>query len=231
MQQADNISENLLSLQDQIKSACQSVGRDPASVLLVAVSKKQPIHRLEELAKVHGHFAENYVQSLQERQRYFPHLKWHFIGKVQSNKLKFLIGNVELIHTIDHLTILEKADRLARSKKVIQDILLQVNLSREASKQGFFVEDMKEAFAFLAGSQHLKCKGLMTLPPFTKEAISSKTYFRELKALLESSKTQFALGDDFKELSMGTSQDFVVAIEEGATMIRLGESLFGPRLQ
>lgn len=224
------LKENLASLKHQIRLTCQSLRRDPESVLLVAVSKKQPLSKLKEMGFHHQHFAENHVQDLLERQKYFPDLKWHFIGRIQSNKLKFLIGKTYLIHSMNQLKYLKLADKLAHDQNVVQDVLLQVHLSDEISKQGFLTKDLPEAFCFLKTSRHLKCKGLMTLPPFTKDASLSRIYFQKLRALQEYlKKTYDFLGSHFRELSMGTSQDFLVAIEEGATMVRVGEKLFGPR--
>ena len=225
-----SVQQNLIYLQNQIKKACQSMNRDVQDVLLLAVSKKQPLNKLQEIATVQKHFAENYVQELLERQKLLPYLKWHFIGRLQSNKLKLLVGSVELIHTISHLKHLLLAHKLAQGQDRLQNILLQVNLSGESSKEGFDIYQIKEAFIFLKNSPYLKCKGLMTLPPLTQKAEDSRMYFQQLRGLLKSFKKQFAfLGEDFKELSMGTSQDFIVAIEEGATIVRLGEKLFGAR--
>ena len=232
-----NVKKNLTSLKKQIKLTCKQVNRDPKSVLLLAVSKKQPLSKLKEIAfdDEHEHFGENYVQDIIERQKHFPHLKWHFMGQLQSNKLKFIIGNVYLIHSMNSFKHLKQGNQIAQKKGVTQDILLQVNLSHETSKQGFTVDQLESVFTFLEecehqGYGHLKCKGLMTLPPLTQNAKDSKVYFQGLRSLLNRFKKQFSfLGDDFKQLSMGTSQDFIVAIKEGATIVRLGECLFGPR--
>ena len=232
-----DIRKNLTSLKKQIELTCKQVGRDSKSILLLAVSKKQPLNKLKEIASndEHKHFGENYIQELIERQKYFPHLKWHFIGPLQSNKLKFVIGNVYLIHSMSSFKHLKQSNQIAQEKGITQDILLQVNLSHEASKQGFTIDQLESVFTFLEECEHqgygyLKCKGLMTLPPLTENAEDSKVYFQELKSLLNNFKKQFSfLGEDFKQLSMGTSQDFIVAIEEGSTIVRLGECLFGPR--
>ena len=231
-----SVQQNLTSLQNQIDLACKNIGRDPKSILLLAVSKKQPLSKLKEIAynydSGHKHFAENYVQHIIDRQKHFPHLQWHFIGRLQSNKLKFVIGNIYLIHSMGDIKHLQLADKLANKKNIVQDILLQVNFSDQITKQGFTKNQLEDAFIFLEKSQYLKCKGLMTLPPLTQNPQNSRIYFRQLKILLESSKQQFNfLKEDFKELSMGTSQDFIVAIEEGATIVRLGQCLFGPRVE
>lgn len=229
-----SIQQNLTNLQNQIELACKNIGRDPKSVLLLAVSKKQPLNKLKKIVydTGHKHFAENYVQHILERQKYFPHLQWHLIGKLQSNKLKFVIGNVYLIHSMGDIKHLQLADKLAGQKDTVQNILLQVNLSDHITKQGFTRDQLKDAFIFLKESQHLICRGLMTLPPLTQDPQSSRIYFQQLKSLLESLKQRFGfLKEDFKELSMGTSQDFIVAIEEGATIVRLGQCLFGPRIK
>ena len=234
-----SIKENLTNIKQHIELTCKKMGRDPKTVLLLAVSKKQSLSKLKEIALdktfAHEHFGENYVQELMERQKHLPHLKWHFIGPLQSNKLKLVIGSVYLIHSVCSFKNLKQGHQIAQENGVVQDILLQVNLSEESSKQGFTVEQLESVFIFLEECEHqgygnLKCKGLMTLPPLTDNAQDSRLYFQELKNLLDRFKKQFSfLGAGFKELSMGTSQDFIVAIEEGSTIVRLGECLFGPR--
>ena len=233
-----SIKENFTNIRQKIEFTCKKASRDPKSVLLLAVSKKQPLNKLEEIAFgkfEHEHFGENYVQELIERQKHFPHLKWHFIGPLQTNKLKFVVGSVYLIHSMSSFKNLKQGYQIAQKKSVTQDILLQVNLSDESSKQGFTIDQLESVFIFLEECEHqgygnLKCKGLMTLPPLTDNPQDSKIYFQELKRLLDRFKKQFPfLGEGFKELSMGTSQDFTVAIEEESTIVRLGECLFGPR--
>ena len=152
IQDVNDVKKNFLNLKRQIELACRSSDRDPKSVLLLAVSKKQPLSKLKEIASGenirHEHFGENYVQELMERQKQFPHLKWHFIGPLQSNKLKFIIGNVHLIHSMGSFKNLKQSNQIAQERDVTQDILLQVNLSDETSKQGFNIDQLESVFVF-----------------------------------------------------------------------------------
>ena len=148
----NDINENLIDLRKQIELACRSSGRDPKSVLLLAVSKKQSLDKLKVVACSkslgHEHFGENYIQELVERQKHFPNLKWHLIGQLQSNKLKLIIGNVYLIHSMGCFKHLKQANKIAQQKSITQDILLQVDFSHETSKQGFTVDQLESAFYF-----------------------------------------------------------------------------------
>lgn len=194
-------------------------GRDPRSVKLLAVSKLQPIPKIRE-AYEEGQrfFAENYQQEAAQKMEQLANLQceWHFIGRIQSNKAKLLAGKFSLIHSVDRVSIVEA---LAKSHAA-QDILLQFNVAGEETKGGGSEEDI-DAMLKAAQGTDLRVRGLMVMPPFTDNPESVRNYFR--------SAYEKARSLGLNELSMGTSQDFEVAIEEGATWVRIGTDVFGPR--
>ena len=214
-----SVGERLNKINQRIKNACNKVGRDPHSVRLLAVSKLQP------LAKIRGayesgqrDFAENYLQEASTKQEQLVNLKvdWHFVGRIQSNKAKLLAGKFKLIHSVDRLSVI---DALAKSN-IEQEILLQFNVALEESKGGA-TESELEKMLVQAQATKLKVRGLMVMPPFTDNAEDVRPFFKRAR--------ECALALGLSELSMGTTQDFEVAIEEGATWIRIGTDVFGPR--
>lgn len=202
----------------------------PSRVCVVAVSKLQPVEKIRALHQSSNHldFGENYVQEALAKMTELKDLKlrWHFIGRLQRNKLKSIVGNFDLIHSVDDEKLIDKISQVAGEKKITQKILLQVNLSGEESKGGFDPHFLEENFSKWVKTPSVKIVGLMTMPPLTKLQTSpssepNKKYFLKLRQLAE--KLQLS------ELSMGTSSDYVEAIQEGATLVRLGTILFGER--
>ncbi len=191
---------------------------------LLAVSKLQPIEKIQYLHNLGQiHFAENYIQEAVEKIETLRHLKlqWHLIGPLQKNKVKFLKKNFAYIHSIDSLELAKLVAEKAFAADYIQSVFLQINLSAESSKSGFSKADLKNCWNELSHLRGLKIVGLMTMPPLENEPEKNRVYFSELKTLGSS------LG--LNEFSMGTSQDYKIALEEGATWIRLGTILFGER--
>lgn len=204
----------------------------PARVL--AVSKLQPEEKIRDLySKGQRLFGENYVQEALEKVDHLKDLaeiEWHLIGHLQKNKAKLVIGKFALIHSVDSLSLAETLSHQCLSKKVTQNILVQVNLAQEETKGGFTAEELTSTWPKLTALPQLKIMGLMTMPPLTETGEEIRPYFKELKNLL----TQLRLKTDLNahpltELSMGTSHDYEVAIHEGATIVRLGTILFGER--
>lgn len=202
----------------------------PKNITVIAVSKLQPIAKIRELHRETGHldFGENYLQEASQKMielKDLP-LRWHFIGRLQKNKIKGIVGNFELIHSVDSESLIQKISEVARQKNLTQKILLQVNLAKEDSKGGFEPRELEANFSKWVQTPSIKILGLMTMPPLENSKPSSKTepaqnYFSQLRQLAEQ------LG--VSELSMGTSADYKEALREGATMIRLGTILFGER--
>jgi pyridoxal phosphate enzyme (YggS family) len=214
----------------EIAAAARRAGRDPASVALIAVSKRQPDERIAAaIAAGLTDFGENYVQELLAKQARIAgadRVKWHFIGRLQTNKIKQLVGQVALVHAVDDVRQLDELDRRARAAGVVQAALLAVNLGGEASKTGVAPATARELVAYAAGLPGVALRGLMTMPPLVDDPELSRPVFRALRELRdELAGPALAL----PELSMGTTSDFAVAVEEGATLVRVGTAVFGAR--
>jgi pyridoxal phosphate enzyme (YggS family) len=219
------------SIIERIESACARSNRAPSEITLVGASKKVEAARLSTfLGKNLNNFGENYIQEGIEKVRYFEenHLQahWHFIGALQSNKAREAIRYFELIHGVDRISLAKELDKEARKAGKIQRILIQVNVGEESSKAGVNPEDLGALFHSIRGLENLKIEGLMSLPPFMENSEKARPFHRKLRQLRDS---LCVTGDDLPYLSMGMSNDFEVAIEEGATHIRIGTALFGER--
>ncbi|MRR53579.1 MAG: YggS family pyridoxal phosphate-dependent enzyme [Deltaproteobacteria bacterium] len=226
-----SIAENLKHIQDSIISAAQRSGRNADSVKLVAVSKTQPTEAVKAALEAgQQFFGENYVQEFLEKAQKLPEsVEWHFIGSLQSNKVKYLAGLTRLIHSVDRLSLAQEIDRQWGKVDKVCDILLQVNISGETTKSGTSAEELFQLAREVALLPHLRVKGLMTMPPFFDEPERARPYFRELKKLSGLLAAEKIPGITMEELSMGMSGDFEVAIEEGATLVRVGSAIFGER--
>jgi PLP dependent protein len=222
------IRENLLRVMERIEKAAQRAGRDPQAIKLVAVSKTVEVVRIREAieagVKILG---ENYVQEAQKKIGEIGQtVPWHFIGHLQLNKAKYVVRLFEMIHSLDSLPLAEELNRKAQQVGRRLEVLIEVNISGEATKSG---TDEENVFALARAIQnlgHLSLGGLMTLPPYFDSPDMSRPYFIRLRELKEKMARQ---GIPVAELSMGMSNDFEVAIEEGATYVRVGTAIFGPR--
>ena len=217
---------------ERIHQACRRSGRDPKSVSLIAVSKLQPVSAIQSLV-VEGQcvFGENYVQELLSKTPQIPaEVQWHMIGPVQKNKVKYLPGQVQCIHTLDSLALAQEIDRRWSGRDLPPcTVLVQINISGEKSKSGIAPEELIGLLVQASQLPHLNICGLMTIPPFGDSPEESRPYFRALRELRDVINRAAIPGVRLHELSMGMSDDFEVAIEEGATMIRVGSALFGAR--
>jgi pyridoxal phosphate enzyme (YggS family) len=218
------VEKNLEQVRNRIKGACARVQREALSVRLVAVSKAQPMAKIQQAWSAKQNvFGENYVQEALTKVASLPEAEWHFIGTLQSNKVKQVVGAFTLIHSVDRESVLREISKRAVEKGLVQEILLEINLAGEATKSGVDWAAAELLLQTGRGLPGLCVRGLMGMPP-PGTAEASRPYFREL---CEKWKSWRDL--DFSELSMGTSQDFEVAIEEGATLVRIGTDVFGPR--
>jgi pyridoxal phosphate enzyme (YggS family) len=226
-----SIADNLLTIRERIRDAAELAGRDPDSVRLVAVSKTQPVEAVAAAWEAgQGLFGENYVQEFLDKARQLPDsVEWHFIGSLQSNKVKYVAGLVSMIHSVDRISLAREIDRQGEKTGTTCDILLQVNISGEETKSGTTAAGVIELAREAAALPHLRIRGLMTMPPFFDEPERARPYFRELRRLAEQIDTEKIPGVTMEELSMGMSGDFEVAIEEGATLVRVGSAIFGER--
>ncbi len=224
------IAQNLEAVRRRIQAAAHRSGRDPAAVRLVAVSKTMPVARVRAaVAAGQRLFGENYLQEARPKIAALAgeQVSWHFIGHLQSNKAKGAVGLFELIHGVDRLKLALALEAAAASQGIVQKILLQVNLAEEASKSGVSPEAAPELLRQILLLPHLEVLGLMTMPPWlAPEAV--RPYFRVLRELRE--QLQDRCQRPLPELSMGMSGDYEVAVEEGATLVRVGTAIFGSRV-
>ena len=198
---------------------------------LIAVSKLQPVERILELYN-NGQraFAENYAQEFFEKQSLLPQdIRWHFIGHLQTNKLKFIIGKVDTIHSVDSLRLASEIDKMASKLNLKQNILIQINVSQEDSKSGYSEELFWKEIDQLTSLKNIQISGLMTMPPLQNEPEQNVIYFQKCSEILKRLHSLGKISQNCNELSMGTSSDYLVALNEGATMVRLGTILFGER--
>lgn len=227
-----SVLENLAAIKVRMAAACARVDRDPAGVKLIGVTKMVPIERIREGVEAGLiSLGENYVQEALEKieaLREFE-ISWHFIGHLQSNKAKMVVEGFDLIHTVDRKSLAKELNRRARQQDKIIPVLLQVNVGQEETKSGTSSEEVGALFQYVSSLDAMKVKGLMTLPPYLEDPEEVRPYFRQLRNLLDQLRQQASSPEDLTELSMGMSHDFEVAIEEGATLIRVGTALFGSR--
>ena len=225
------IADNLKIIQDRIAAAAVKAGRDPASVRLVAVSKTQSAEAVTGAARA-GQllFGENYVQEFAAKAADVKEpVEWHFIGSLQSNKVKYIAGLVTLIHSVDRLSLAEEIDRQWRRLGRSCDVLIQVNIAEEATKSGTTSAGLLDLVRSVARLPHLRVRGLMSMPPFFDDPEGARPYFRELRRLAGEITVTGIPGVTMAELSMGMSGDFEAAIAEGATLVRIGTAVFGER--
>jgi len=226
-----SIETRLKEIRDRISSAAAAAGRDPAAVSLVAVSKTRPAADVSAAYRA-GQivFGENYVQELAAKfTEVTEAVQWHFIGHLQSNKVKYIAGRVALIHSVDRLSLAEEISRQWGRLGQSCDILLQVNISGEASKSGTTEAEALQLVRALAQLPHVRVKGLMTMPPFFDDPEGARPFFAALQRLSQKVAAENIPGVEMEHLSMGMSGDFEAAIQEGATLVRVGTSIFGSR--
>ncbi len=222
------LPQRLATIREQIADACNRSGRTAEDITLLAVSKTCPVTAIRE-AMTEGLccFGESRIQEAADKidQLAQAEVQWHMIGPLQRNKVAKAVGVFDLIHTIDRLSLAQRVDRIAAEHNHVQPVLVQVNIGRETQKHGVDPDDAVAFCRQVAALPHLQLRGLMGIPPRTDHPESSRPYYRQLKQLWQAVEA----GPKFDILSMGMSGDYPVAIEEGATLIRVGSALFGPR--
>ena len=225
------VSENLEQVKANIEAACKRVGRDPKDVRLVAVSKTKPISLIEEAIEAgQDTFGENKVQEMCDKMEVLPdNIKWHMIGHLQRNKVKYIAGKVELIHSVDSIRLAKQISDEAQKQSIEIPVLLEVNVAREESKFGFFTEETEDACREISKMPGIRVKGLMTSAPYVANPEDNRMYFRQLKQLCVDINAKNIDNINMDVLSMGMTNDYIVAIEEGATHIRVGTAIFGAR--
>ncbi len=225
----NSIAENLTEIRERIANAALRAGRNPDDVTLVAVSKMHGEDAiLEAYAAGQRHFAENYAQHLRDKSAALAaekDLRWHFIGKLQRNKIKYVISAAAFVETVDSVALATELDQAALRAGLTLDCLVQINIGREVQKNGVDEADVEPLLAAVEAAPNLHLKGLMTIPPYDLEPDETRKYFVALRRLRDARGGVSRLPD----LSMGMSADFEQAVEEGATIVRVGTAVFGNR--
>ena len=223
--------DNLKDVEERIQAACDRSGRKREDVLLVAVSKTKPVEMIEEVMTAGiVDFGENKPQELRDKYEVLPkNLRFHMIGHLQTNKIKYVIDRVVLIHSIDSIHLAEAVNAEAKKHSRIMPVLVEVNVAQEESKSGFLVEKAENAIREIAKLSNIRVEGLMTIAPFVENAEENRQYFVKLRKLSVDIAAKNIDNVTMHHLSMGMTGDYEVAIEEGATMVRVGTGIFGER--
>ena len=225
------VTENLKKVEKKIESACTRAGRDRNDVTLIAVSKTKPVEMMREAMQCGiVTFGENKVQEIADKYDQMPSdVKWHMIGHLQRNKVKYIIDKVAMIHSVDSLRLAETIEKEAAKKDICMPILIEVNVAEEESKFGIHKEETLSLIRQIAALPHIQILGLMTIAPFVENPEDNRTYFRQIRQLSVDIDAQNIDNVRMDILSMGMTGDYMVAIEEGATMVRVGTGIFGER--
>lgn len=225
------ICENIRQAEESIDKACQKAGRNREEVTLIAVSKTKPVAMLEEAYQAGcRHFGENKVQELVEKYEVMPKdIKWHMIGHLQRNKVKYIVDKVFLIHSVDSLRLAEEISKEAVKKQVTVNILVEVNVAKEESKFGTTEEEALKLVEEISKLPGILIKGLMTIAPYVENSEENRQYFAKLRQLSVDIMHKNIDNISMDVLSMGMTGDYQVAVEEGATYVRVGTGIFGER--
>ncbi len=233
MQLNPEIARNLNAVRRRIEAACTRCGRDPGAIRLVCVTKTMRAETVLSAIQAGAVlFGENYIQEARDKcaaLSQYPVI-WHFIGHLQTNKAKYAVKLFDIIHTVDSLRLAAELDREARKIGKVQKILIQVNIGKEASKSGIGAESADSLIRSIAGFPNISVRGMMVIPPFFDEPERVRPYFRGLRELRDTLNHSGISDVRMDELSMGMTGDFEAAIEEGATLVRIGTAIFGERL-
>jgi pyridoxal phosphate enzyme (YggS family) len=232
MNGVESIRERVAHVLARVAQAAERSGRKGEDIRLIAVGKTKPAEMIGEAIEAGlSVFGENYVQEAEGKIRAYPQAEWHFIGKLQGNKVKKAVSLFSWIQTVDSLELLKEISRRAGEAGKVLPVLAEVNLAGEASKAGMEPEALSELIEASPGLPGISLKGLMAIPPWTEDPEESRPYFIRLRELLADCVSRGGAGRQMTELSMGMSNDFEAAIEEGATMVRVGTAIFGSRVR
>ena len=226
------VKENLMEVESRVQAACERAGRPREDVLLIAVSKTKPVELIREIMETGTKdFGENKVQEMCNKiEEIREPLNWHLIGHLQRNKVKYIVDKAYLINSVDSLRLADESQKEAVKKNVSKvPVLIEVNMAQEASKDGINASETEELVREIAKLPNVQIRGLMTIAPFVDDPEENRVHFRAMRELRDHLKAMNIPGVEMKELSMGMTNDFEVAIEEGATMIRVGTAIFGER--
>lgn len=225
------IKENLEEVEARITRACERSGRERSEVTLISVSKTKPAEMLQEAYDAGSRdFGENKPQEIREKYPQLPtDIRWHMIGHLQRNKIKYIIDKVCMIHSVDSIRLAEAIDEEAKKHGIIMPVLIEVNVAEEESKFGIHLDEAESLIRQISELSNIQVQGLMTIAPFTENSEDNRIYFRKLRNLYVDIKDKNIDNVNMCNLSMGMTGDYEVAVEEGATMVRVGTGIFGAR--
>jgi pyridoxal phosphate enzyme (YggS family) len=226
-----SVADNLRLVRNQIVEAARRAGRDPGRVRLMAVTKTVDDDRICEAIRAGVEIiGENYVQEARRKiGQMGENIRWHLIGRLQTNKAKYAVRLFEMIHSVDRLELAREIDRRAREAGRVMKILIEINVAGEATKSGVPLADAAELVRQVALFPNLSIQGLMTMPPWCDDPAETRPYFRTMRELADRIAAEATAGVAMHELSMGTTDDYTMAVEEGATIVRIGRGIFGER--
>ena len=227
-----DIRSNVEKIKEKIKKAAEKVGRNPKEIILLAASKTQPPEKIIQAYEAGiRYFGENRVQEgmkkIDQLKDKLPDAHWHLIGGLQTNKAKYAVRYFELIHSLDRKELADELDKRAKKIGKVQDVLIEVNIGEEESKYGVKPDQLEELFKYALEKENLNILGLMCIPPYFEDKEKSRPYFKRLREMKNELEERYKV--KLPHLSMGMSHDFDVAIEEGATIVRIGTAIFGER--
>lgn len=225
------VTDNYKAIRERVNACALRCGRKPEDITLIAVSKTKPLSDIEELIQIGvQEFGENKVQELCDKWEHVSRpVHFHLIGHLQTNKVKYIVDKACMIHSVDSVRLAKEIQKEAAKKQVVVEILIEVNVAQEESKFGLKMEEVLPFVQELSGYPNLHVNGLMTIAPFVEDPEMNRNYFRSLKQLSLDIKEKNIDNIDMNVLSMGMTNDYLVAIEEGATMVRVGTAIFGAR--
>ena len=232
MQEISSIESAIKVVTEKISAACKRAGRNPEEVTLIAVSKTMPVEAIREAMECGIiEFGENRPQELRDKQAEITEpLHWHMIGSLQTNKLKYVIGKTVLIHSVDSVHLAQAIHEMSEKKGLITEVLLEINIAGEASKHGISPDALEATVREIAKFSCIKIRGLMTVAPYTEDAEENRIYFKQMKQLMVDINSKNIDNVYMDILSMGMTGDYEIAIEEGATLVRVGTGIFGHRV-
>ncbi|MDR3584824.1 MAG: YggS family pyridoxal phosphate-dependent enzyme [Desulfosporosinus sp.] len=226
-----SITQSLAEVRRRMDQVVVRSKRDPSTIRLLAVSKTQPLSSVEEAYQAGQRaFAENRVQEWLAKAPSLPDdCEWHLVGTLQTNKVKYLDKNVAMIHSLDRFSLLETLNEHGERRRMVWATLVQVNIARDPAKAGLMIEEVPDFLNSVGDYPHVHVQGFMTIGALEASLVETQGFFRELRCLRDTLQSRKWSGVDLRELSMGMSRDFEIAIEEGATIIRVGSQIFGTR--
>ena len=226
----EQIKDNLNVVRDKIKKACDKASRPYEDVTLLAVSKTKPIEYIKSAVMCEQFsYGENKVQEIIDKYESMPELDWHMIGHLQTNKVKYIVDKVSLIHSVESVKLANTINKEAIKKDVVVDVLVEVNVAKEDSKFGIDIEQCEDFIREISQFSNIRVKGLMTIAPFVQDPEENRVHFRKLKEVFVDINNKKIDNVNMDVLSMGMTNDYEVAIEEGSTLVRVGTGIFGLR--